>query len=319
MTRFGYCGVKTVPTAKPCSCTSAVLEATPDARRLLQPRNGYDAHARRSGSRGALRPRGRRRRRAGQLPPGLLAPALRGPRLQAGDVPERRAVLRRGALAAHARRADRRAATRSSTPSAPPSGAERMHHANHFYGHAHIMARYVGLEQPPRIWGYLQHGWNMHDGFAVGTAFTPQYPKFVWSEALRRRGWAAGLRNYMVVGCPLALPARARAAAGVAGHGRAAHRARSSTPSTAGRGSRSSAATRLRRGGEGGRGRRAHHGLPPLERVRQPRRCVASTRAPACASSPTGSAATCGRTPTSPSSTASCTRCASTSASSATG
>ena len=77
-----------------------------------------------------------------------------------------------------------------------------MHHANHFYGHAHIMARYVGLDHPPRIWGYLQHGWNMHDGFAVGTVFTPQYPKFVWSEACARRGWAAGLRNYMVVAAP---------------------------------------------------------------------------------------------------------------------
>ncbi|MEO7753055.1 MAG: hypothetical protein ABIS35_06540 [Terracoccus sp.] len=77
-----------------------------------------------------------------------------------------------------------------------------MHHANHFYGHAHIMARYVGLDQPPRIWGYLQHGWNMHDGFAVGTVFTSPYRKFVWSEACARRGWAAGLRDYMVVAAP---------------------------------------------------------------------------------------------------------------------
>ena len=30
-----------------------------------------------------------------------------------------------------------------------------MHHGNHFYGHAHIMSRYVGLAYPPRIWGYL--------------------------------------------------------------------------------------------------------------------------------------------------------------------
>ncbi|MDN5766700.1 MAG: hypothetical protein L0H96_06565 [Humibacillus sp.] len=77
-----------------------------------------------------------------------------------------------------------------------------MHHANHFYGHAHIMARYVGLEEPPRIWGYLQHGWNMHDGFAVGTVFAEGYPKFVWSQACSRRGWAVGLRDYMVVGSP---------------------------------------------------------------------------------------------------------------------
>ena len=46
-----------------------------------------------------------------------------------------------------------------------------MHHANHFYGHGHIMGRYVGADYAPRIWGYLQHGWNMHDGFAVGTVF----------------------------------------------------------------------------------------------------------------------------------------------------
>lgn len=77
-----------------------------------------------------------------------------------------------------------------------------MHHANHFYGHAHIMARYVGLVQPPRIWGYLQHGWNNHDGFAVGTVFAAGYPKFVWSEACIRRGWLTGLRDYMVVAAP---------------------------------------------------------------------------------------------------------------------
>lgn len=77
-----------------------------------------------------------------------------------------------------------------------------MHHANHFYGHAHLMARYVGLPEPPRIWGYLQHGWNMHDGFAVGTVFAAGYPKFVWSQACSRRGWAAGLRDFRVVGAP---------------------------------------------------------------------------------------------------------------------
>ena len=77
-----------------------------------------------------------------------------------------------------------------------------MHHANHWYGHAHIMARYANLMEVPRIWGYLQHGWNVHDGFAVGTAFADGFPKFVWSEAVSRRGWAAGLRNYEIVGSP---------------------------------------------------------------------------------------------------------------------
>ena len=51
-----------------------------------------------------------------------------------------------------------------------------MHHANHFYGHANIMASYAGLPEPPRIWGYLQHGWNILDGFAHGTNFAPGMP-----------------------------------------------------------------------------------------------------------------------------------------------
>lgn len=75
-----------------------------------------------------------------------------------------------------------------------------MHHANHFYGHAAILARYCGLSEPRTIWGYLQHGWNTHDGFAVGTDFAPGYPKLVWSEAVSRRGWALGLRDYVVIG-----------------------------------------------------------------------------------------------------------------------
>ncbi|WP_206665762.1 hypothetical protein [Pedococcus bigeumensis] len=79
-----------------------------------------------------------------------------------------------------------------------------MHHANHFYGHAHILARYAGLADVPRIWGYLQHGWNVHDGFAVGTQFAPGFPKFIWSDAPRRRGWAVGMRDYVIVGSPWA-------------------------------------------------------------------------------------------------------------------
>jgi hypothetical protein len=79
-----------------------------------------------------------------------------------------------------------------------------MHHANHFYGHAHILARYAELAEVPRIWGYLQHGWNVVDGYAVGTKFAPGFPKFVWSDAPRRRGWAMGRRDYQVVGSPWA-------------------------------------------------------------------------------------------------------------------
>jgi hypothetical protein len=77
-----------------------------------------------------------------------------------------------------------------------------MHHANHFYGHAHIMAEYAGLEFPPRIWGYLQHGWNILDGFAHGTEFVDGMPLFVWSDGVRRRGWSMSRRNYYVIGSP---------------------------------------------------------------------------------------------------------------------
>jgi hypothetical protein len=79
-----------------------------------------------------------------------------------------------------------------------------VHHANHFYGHAHIMARYADLAEVPRIWGYLQHGWNIIDGFAVGTAFAPGFPKLVWSDVVRRRGWSMGRRDYVTVGSPWA-------------------------------------------------------------------------------------------------------------------
>jgi hypothetical protein len=66
------------------------------------------------------------------------------------------------------------------------------------------MARYAGVDErnPPRILGYLQHGWNILDGFAVGTNLLPGLAKFVWSDGPRRRGWSMGRRDYMVVGAP---------------------------------------------------------------------------------------------------------------------
>lgn len=81
-----------------------------------------------------------------------------------------------------------------------------MHHANVFYGHAAVLARYCGLpaDPAPTIWGYLQHGWNTHDGFAVGHDFVPGFPKLVWSDAVARRGWALGRRDYRVIGSPFA-------------------------------------------------------------------------------------------------------------------
>ncbi len=79
-----------------------------------------------------------------------------------------------------------------------------MHHANVFYGHAEVLARYCGLEPPPTIWGYLQHGWNTHDGFAVGHEFVAGYPKLVWSHSVARRGRSLGGCDYIAVGSPWA-------------------------------------------------------------------------------------------------------------------
>ena len=79
-----------------------------------------------------------------------------------------------------------------------------MHHANHFYGHAHVLAEYCGLDpdDPPRINGYVQHGWNVVDGLGAGTPYVSGRPIFVWSEQTRRRAWSMGRRYATVVGAP---------------------------------------------------------------------------------------------------------------------
>ena len=82
-----------------------------------------------------------------------------------------------------------------------------MHHANYHYGHAHLLARYCNLadpDHPPRLQGYLQHGWNMGDGFAPGTPYVEGSRIFVWSEETRRRSWSQGRREVIVVGAPFA-------------------------------------------------------------------------------------------------------------------
>jgi hypothetical protein len=79
-----------------------------------------------------------------------------------------------------------------------------VHHANHFYGHAHVLAQYCGLdpENPPRIDGYLQHGWNVVDGLGGGTPYMAGQPIFVWSQQTRRRAWSMGRRHATVTGAP---------------------------------------------------------------------------------------------------------------------
>ncbi|MGA8117872.1 MAG: hypothetical protein WCA46_29905 [Actinocatenispora sp.] len=80
-----------------------------------------------------------------------------------------------------------------------------MNHQNHWYGHAHVLARYAGVTgRPPRIWGYLQHGWNVHDGYGADDSPPEGAPRLVWSDAPRRRGWLAGAHNYRVIGAPFA-------------------------------------------------------------------------------------------------------------------
>ncbi|WP_433298292.1 hypothetical protein ACQP2F_43050 [Actinoplanes sp. CA-030573] len=82
-----------------------------------------------------------------------------------------------------------------------------MHHANYYYGHAHVLAHYARLAEPlhpPRMQGYLQHGWNIGDGLAPGVPFVEGSKLFVWSEEVRRRAWSQGRRNVIAVGSPFA-------------------------------------------------------------------------------------------------------------------
>ncbi len=79
-----------------------------------------------------------------------------------------------------------------------------MHHHNHYYGQTHILSRYCGLDDefPPRLRGYLQHGWNIGCGWNPVHEFFDGAWRWVWSDAPRRRGHSLGRRNYHVIGAP---------------------------------------------------------------------------------------------------------------------
>lgn len=79
-----------------------------------------------------------------------------------------------------------------------------MHHHNHYYGQAHILARYAGLNDryPPPIPGYLQHGWNLLCGWNPVHEFYDGAWRFVWSDGPRKRGQMLGRREYRVIGAP---------------------------------------------------------------------------------------------------------------------
>ncbi|GLW05544.1 hypothetical protein Misp01_06740 [Microtetraspora sp. NBRC 13810] len=82
-----------------------------------------------------------------------------------------------------------------------------MDESNHWYGHSRILARYCGVEsgEVPRVQGFVQHGWNYLHGFPPNDRWcTPGYPRFVWSDVLRRRGWSMGRRGHYVIGSPWA-------------------------------------------------------------------------------------------------------------------
>ena len=79
-----------------------------------------------------------------------------------------------------------------------------MDTSNHWYGHAHILARYCGMDDqdPPIIWGVVQHGWNILHGLGPGHQPPVGFPKFVWSDVVVRRGQGIGWRDYYVIGAP---------------------------------------------------------------------------------------------------------------------
>jgi hypothetical protein len=79
-----------------------------------------------------------------------------------------------------------------------------MDSSNHWYGHAHALARYCGVdaENPPRINGVIQHGWTFVHGFGYGHRPPHGFAKYVWADVSRRRGQVVGWRDYYVIGAP---------------------------------------------------------------------------------------------------------------------
>jgi hypothetical protein len=60
----------------------------------------------------------------------------------------------------------------------------------------------MDAENPPAIWGVVQHGWNIVHGFGPGHLPPSGFPKFVWSDVVTRRGQGQGWRDYYVIGAP---------------------------------------------------------------------------------------------------------------------
>ena len=73
-----------------------------------------------------------------------------------------------------------------------------MHYMNTFFGHLHVLARYVG--EPDRMaLAYLQHGWEESDPMADQPHLS-FVPKLMWNERNVEGARAAGLSNFVLVG-----------------------------------------------------------------------------------------------------------------------
>ena len=79
-----------------------------------------------------------------------------------------------------------------------------MDHTNHWYGHAHILAEYCGLDPaaPPPVRGVIQHGWNFAHGLGYGHVNDHSFTKLVWTDRNRRRGQVISWRDFYVIGAP---------------------------------------------------------------------------------------------------------------------
>lgn len=75
---------------------------------------------------------------------------------------------------------------------------------NYRYGHADILAQYVGLRSAPQILGNIQHGWNALGGFGLARGRIEDTRHLVWSDLFLRRSYAMGYRNNVVIGSPWA-------------------------------------------------------------------------------------------------------------------
>lgn len=81
-----------------------------------------------------------------------------------------------------------------------------MDPANSYYGHKSVLARYCRVPSSPlpRIFGYMQHGWNPYHGFGFDSDIYPDAPKFVWSRRVLAEVEAKGWRKCFAIGSPWA-------------------------------------------------------------------------------------------------------------------